>query len=238
MVVDLLDQPRMDGYLPLCDIPQRLRQEHPATMGGLTWPRDTQRHRRDIQDAMERVPRVLGEAIEEFEALFGRRVAGAVETEQTGDAETIVIASSTMAATLRRVIRARRARGERVGMIRIKQFRPFPRNELLQAIGGATRVGVLDRNHSPGSGGIFWSEVAATLRDRNVLLQDYIAGIGGGDVTPEMLDAVIDDLASRTTAVEPLWQDEISGATAASAVDISRQSDGRSGRRSTGTMTS
>ncbi|HUP62385.1 MAG TPA: pyruvate ferredoxin oxidoreductase [Thermoanaerobaculia bacterium] len=207
MVVDLLEQERVDAYLPLCDIPHRLRHAHPATIGNLTWPRETERHRHEIQQAMERVPRVLDEAIEEFETVFGRRVDGAIATEQTDGAETILIASSTMAATTRRVIRARRLRGERIGMIRIKQFRPFPRAELLRAIGGATRVGVLDRNHSPGSGGIFWSEVAATLRDEHVLLQDYIAGIGGGDVTPEIINHIIDDLTARTAAVEPLWQE-------------------------------
>ena len=207
MVVDLLDQERLDRYLPLSDVPHRLRHSHPATIGNLTWPRETERHRHDIQEAMERVPRVLTEAIEEFEAVFGRRVDGAIATEQTDDAETILIASSTMAATLRHVVRERRLRGERIGMIRIKQFRPFPRSELLQAIGDAKRVGVLDRNHSPGSGGIFWSEVAATVRNSDLLLQNYIVGIGGGDVTPEILDGIIDDLGSRTTAVDPLWQE-------------------------------
>lgn len=207
MVVDLLEQDRVDDYLPLCAVPQRLRHSRPATMGGLTWPRETERHRRDIQEAMERVPRVLDEAIEEFEAIFGRRPAGAIETEETEDAETILVASSTMAATTRRVVRERRARGERVGMIRVKQFRPFPREDVLRAIGGAKRVGVLDRNHSPGSGGIFWSEVATTVRDANVIVQNYVTGIGGGDVTPETVEAIVTDLTARDAAVDPIWQE-------------------------------
>ena len=207
MVVDLPEQEGVDRYLPLCDVPHRLSHSRPATIGGLTWPRDTERHRRDIQEAMERVPRVLGEALDEFEVVFGRRPDGALVAEKTDDAETIVIASSTMAATLRRVVRARRLRGERIGMIRIKQFRPFPRHELLDAVGGARRVAVLDRNHSPGSGGIFWSEVAATLRGRDLLLQDYIVGLGGGDVTPATLDSIIDDLNSRTAATDAVWQE-------------------------------
>ncbi len=56
-------------------------------------------------------------------------------------------------------------------------------------------MAVLDRNHSPGSGGIFWLEIAATLSERpDVLLQDYLVGLGGGDVTPENINAIIDDL--------------------------------------------
>lgn len=207
MVVDLPEQKDVDAFLPPCSVPHRLVHEHPATVGGLTWPRETERHRRDIEEAMQRVPVVLAEAIDEFARVFGRRPDGALVAEETADAETILIASNTMAITLRNVVRERRARGERVGMIRIKQFRPFPRAQLLGAIGSAKKIGVLDRNHSPGSGGIFWNEVATTLRERNVLVQDYIVGIGGGDVTPKILGDIADDLAARTASGDPLWKE-------------------------------
>jgi pyruvate/2-oxoacid:ferredoxin oxidoreductase alpha subunit len=207
MVVDLPEQEKVDAYLPPCSVPQRLRHDHPATFGGLTWPRETERHRRQIEEAMQRVPEVQAEAIEEFGRVFGRRPAGAIVAEETDDAEIVLIATNTMAATTRNVVSARRARGERVGMIRIKQFRPFPRAELLRAIGKATRVGVLDRNHSPGSGGIFWGEVAATLRGNDILLQDYIVGIGGGDVTPATIGEIADDLAARSASEAPLWKE-------------------------------
>jgi pyruvate/2-oxoacid:ferredoxin oxidoreductase alpha subunit len=206
MVVDLPEQSQVDAFLPPCSVPQRLRHDRPATSGGLTWPRETQSHRREIEEAMLRVPEVLAEAIDEFERVFGRRPAGAIVAEHTSDAETVLIATNTMAATLRGVVRERRSHGERVGMVRIKQFRPFPREELGRAIGNAKKVGVLDRNHSPGSGGIFGTEVAATLRG-DVIVQDYIVGIGGGDVTPADVSEIADDLAARTESTEPLWKE-------------------------------
>jgi len=208
MVVDLPDQQKVDAYLPPCSVPQRLRHDRPATFGGLTWPRETQHHRHEIEEAMQRVPAVLSEAIDEFERVFGRRPAGAIVADETSDAEMVLIATNTMAATLRGVVRQRRSRGERAGMIRIKQFRPFPRQELLRAVGNAKKVGVLDRNHSPGSGGIFWTEVAATLRERpDLVVQDYIVGIGGGDVTPALLSDIADDLGARAESTEPLWKE-------------------------------
>ena len=113
-----------------------------------------------------------------------------------------------MARTLRNVVIERRKQGEKIGMIRTKLFRPFPRKELLAAIGPAKKVAVLDRNHSPGSGGIFWQEIATTLRERpDVLLQDYLVGLGGGDVTPEVINTIIDDLNQRTEASDPDWRD-------------------------------
>ncbi len=208
MVVDLPQQEKVDAYLPQCVVPQRLRHDRPATFGGLTWPRDTETHRRQIEEAMQRVPEVLAQATDKFARVFGRLPDGAIAAEHTSDAESILIATNTMAATLRKVVRERRARGERIGMIRIKQFRPFPREELLRAIGTATRVGVLDRNHSPGSGGIFGTEVAAVLREkRGILLQDYIVGIGGGDVTPGVIAGIADDLSARTASEAPVWKE-------------------------------
>jgi pyruvate/2-oxoacid:ferredoxin oxidoreductase alpha subunit len=208
MVVDIPDQALVDRYLPFCTVPHQLRHEAPATVGGLTWPRETLHHRRQIQEAMDRVPAVLAEAINEFEEVFGRRPHSAIATEATEDAETILVATNTMAETLREVVRSRRARGERVGMIKLKQFRPFPREELIRATARAQRVGVLDRNHSPGSGGIFWNEVATSLRNRpDLIVQDYLVGLGGGDVTPAVIDGIFDDLAARAVAAEPLWKE-------------------------------
>jgi len=208
MVVDQPEQEQVDEFLPPCVIPHRLKHDHPTTFGGLTWPSETEHHRYEIQHSMENVFPVLEEARDEFEKIFGRRPVGAMETFETEDAETILIACNTMARTLRNVVAERRKNGEKIGMIRTKMFRPFPRKELLTAIGSAKRVAVLDRNHSPGSGGIFWLEIAATLKDcPDVLLQDYLVGLGGGDVTPENINTVIDDIIHRTAASDPEWKD-------------------------------
>lgn len=208
MVVDLPEQEKVDAFLPPLELPHRLRFDHPATIGGLTWPRETAHHRHQIQVAMERVPAVLKQALDEFETIFGRRPHGAMEPYRTADAEAVLIACNTMARTARRVVDARRERGERIGMVQAKLFRPFPRAAFGDAIGPATRVGVLDRNHSPGSGGIFWQEIVAALRDRpDVLIQDYIVGLCGGDVTPEVLDPIVDDLLARRVSEEPVWNE-------------------------------
>lgn len=208
MVVDLPPQEQVDRYLPLCRVPHRLSHDHPVTVGGLSWPRETQHHRHEIQDAMDRVEGVLREALDEFEQVFDRRPHGALSAEHTEDAETVVIACNTIARTLRGVIAERRKKGQRIGMIKSKLFRPFPRDELVSAVGRAKRVGVLDRNHSPGSGGIFWQEVAASLQGKSdVLVQDYLVGLGGGDVTPRVIDEIIDDLTTRTESAAPVWKE-------------------------------
>ena len=113
MVVDLPEQALVDRYLPTLRLPHQLDYAHPRTYGGMTWPRDTQKQREDIQAAMDLVPSVLAEAIDEFAEVFGRRPHGAFSAEWTDDADTVLVASSTMARTARRVVEARRAAGRR-----------------------------------------------------------------------------------------------------------------------------
>lgn len=208
MIVDLPEQAQVDKFLPPCDVPHRMRHEQPVTIGGLAWPRETEHMRHEIQQAMERVPEVLVEALDEFEAVFGRRPVGAISAEGIEDAETVVVASNTIVRTVRHALKERGTRREKIGLVNAKLFRPFPREEIRRALAGKRRVAVLDRNHSPGSGGIFWQEVAATMQGHDdVLLQDYIVGLGGGDVTPEVINHIINDLLERDAPAEPVWEE-------------------------------
>lgn len=208
MIVDLPEQELVDRYLPVCSVPHNLRHDHPATVGGLAWPRETEHMRHEIQQAMECVPDVLEEAIDDFARIFGRRPKGAVTAEHIDDADTVIIASNTIARTARNAVEERRERGEKIGLISSKMFRPFPRDAFRKALTGTRRAAVLDRNHSPGSGGIFWQEIAASVHDRpDLLLQDYVVGLGGGDVTKGVVHRIIDDLESREAAADPVWQE-------------------------------
>ncbi len=203
----LPEQSAVDSYLPVLDLPHRLRHEHPVTMGGLVWPHEATSHRLEIDDAMSRVPAVLEECRAAFAEIFGRRVDGALETFATEDAERILIASGSMATTCREEVRRRRAAGEKIGMIKIKLYRPFPETRLRQACSPAKKVAVLDRNYAAGVGGVFWQDTRAAFfghRD-DLLIQGYLTGIGGGDVTPALIDEIVDDLESREQAERPLW---------------------------------
>jgi pyruvate/2-oxoacid:ferredoxin oxidoreductase alpha subunit len=206
MVVDLPEQALVDRYLPELQLAHRLDAAHPRTYGGMTWPRDTLMQREEIQGAMELVPTVLAEAIEEFVDVFGRRPQAAVTALHTADADSVVVASSTLARMAQHVVETRRALGERVGLVKVKLFRPFPRDELLEALGSAGRVAVIDRDHSPGSGGIFWGEAACSLPPHSqLLLQGYIVGLGGVQVHMADLDNVLDDLSQRTSGAAPVF---------------------------------
>ena len=112
-----------------------------------------------------------------------------------------------MATTVREVVRLRREAGEKIGLVKLKMFRPFPGAMLREACQSATRLAVLDRNYAAGSGGIFWQDTRAAFqgyRD-DVLIQNYLTGLCGGDVTPAVIEDILTDLTSRTEAGEPVW---------------------------------
>ena len=205
--VDLPEQDQIDRFLPACQVPRRLDHDRPIMVGAMITPEDTAAHRLELEETMQRVPAVLEEAREEFRAVFGRLPDGALTGYRLEDAETVLVASNSIASTVRGVVDARRERGEKVGLLKVKLFRPFPRAEIVRMLRNARRVGVIDRNISPGSGGIFWLEMCGTLRHRpDVLLQGYLTGLGGGDVVPTIIEDIIDDLRQRTEPGEPAWK--------------------------------
>ena len=188
-------------FLPELQLPHQLT-EKPVTVGGLDFPHQTEVHLRQHAEAMARVPAVYREVQDEFEAVFGRRPADAVERYRCEDAETVLIAMSTMSSTVRTVVDEARARGEKVGAIRMHMVRPFPHAELTAALAGAKRIGFLDRDISLGLGGILWAE-GRSAAPKDSLVQNYIIGLGGGDVRPGHIGEVLGDLREREQAEEP-----------------------------------
>jgi pyruvate/2-oxoacid:ferredoxin oxidoreductase alpha subunit len=203
----LPEQADVDRFLPDLDLPHRMHYDEARTLGGLAWPHEGLSMRLEIDEAMKRVPDVYQECRENFTEVFGRDPGDMIQTFATDDAELILVASGTMATTVREVVRLRREAGEKIGLVKLKMFRPFPGAMLREACQSATRLAVLDRNYAAGSGGIFWQDTRAAFqgyRD-DVLIQNYLTGLCGGDVTPAVIEDILTDLTSRTEAGEPVW---------------------------------
>ncbi len=206
---DLATQEQVDRFLPNLDLPHRLDPAHPRTMGGMVWPDQTTSHRIEIQEAMERVPQVYEECRAAFIDVFGRDPGGTTAAFDTEDADSVLLASASVATTAREVVRRRRAAGERVGLVKMRMFRPFPEGALRDACAAAGRLGVLDRDYAAGAGGVWWQDARAAFQGHrdDLIVQDYLVGIGGGDVTPESVERVLEDLEGRAKAGAPVWND-------------------------------
>ena len=203
----LPEQEQVDSYLPDLDLPHRMRYDEARTIGGMSWPHEGLSQRLEIDEAMKRVPDVYQECRQSFTEAFGRDPGDVIQTIGTDDAEMVLVATGTMATTAREVVRKRRAAGEKIGLVKLKMFRPFPAAALRKACGSAKRVAVLDRNYAAGSGGVFWQDTRAAFQGHrnDVLIQNYLAGLCGEDVTPAVIDQILADLASRAAAGDPAW---------------------------------
>ena len=210
----LPEQTEVDSFLPDLDLPHRMHYDEARTLGGLAWPHEGLSMRLEIDEAMKRVPEVYQECRESFQEVFGRDPGDVIQMFATDDAELILIASGTMATTAREVVRLRREAGEKIGLVKLKMFRPFPAAALRDACQSATRLAVLDRNYAAGVGGVFGQDTRAAFQGHrdDVLIQNYLTGLCGGDVTPAVIDQVLADLGSRSEAGEPVWMGIEAGA--------------------------
>lgn len=204
---DLPDQDAVDRFLPDLDLPHRMHPDEARTLGGMTWPHEELSMRLEIDEAMNRVPEVYEECRQSFTKAFGRDPGDMIQTFGTEDAEIVLIASGTMATTAREVVRQRRDAGEKVGLLKVKMYRPYPETAIREACGSATKLAVLDRNYAAGAGGVFWQDTRAAFQGNrdDLLIQNYLTGLCGGDVTPAVIDDILGDITSRSEAGEPVW---------------------------------
>jgi pyruvate ferredoxin oxidoreductase alpha subunit len=161
--------------------------------------------KRSQRMAIERSRDVVKSVGAEWSAICGRPF-GAIETFGMDDAETAIVVLGSTAGNARHVARTLRARGQKVGVVKVRCFRPFPGGELAAALKGLKAVAVMDRSESFGAeGGPLFLEVRSALYDleERVPVVDYIYGLGGADVKTELIERVFSDLsdvASGTSA--------------------------------------
>lgn len=195
--VDIPSQEEVDAFLPPRVARHKLDTSNPQAFGALTTPAVYMEMRLRQQEAMEQARRAMVEIDAEWAKKFGRTY-GPIECYHADDADLLLVTSGTVTSTARHVVNELREDGQKVGLVKVKMFRPFPTEELRAALGKAKDVAVLDRNISPGHSGIFAEETRAALYDvpesRRPRVHGYIIGLGGRDVTP----ATIMDCINRT----------------------------------------
>lgn len=189
--VDVPEQDMVDRFLPPYKPKFQIDTKDPRAFCSLVLPNAYMEMRHNIAMAMESVLSHLPEIEEDFAEIFGRRYSP-VEPIDCDDAEIILVTSGTITSTSRQVIQDLRAKGEKVGLLKVKLFRPFPSEMFRRVLGPVKKVAVIDRNFSFGASGIFAQELRAALcrLSRRPPVFGYIAGIGGRDVTTDTLEEI------------------------------------------------
>jgi pyruvate/2-oxoacid:ferredoxin oxidoreductase alpha subunit len=160
--VRLPTQPLVDVFLPPYAPTHRLDTAKGASWGNVVTQEMFLRHRQALGEAMDRVPAATLDADREWSELTGRSY-GLVERYHCDRARIVVVAMGSMCGTAREAVDAMRAEGTSVGLLKVRLFRPLPVQALREALCGVADVLVLDRNYSPGHGGILHHELRAAL---------------------------------------------------------------------------
>jgi pyruvate ferredoxin oxidoreductase alpha subunit len=147
--------------------------------------------RRQNDEAMKRAVGVIEEAYADFRKVFGRGPENPwFEEYMTDDAEVILVGMGTISLPMKVGIRNMRAQGKKVGLVRLRWFRPFPAEKLVAVLSKAKAIGVVDRDYSFGSpfhAGVVATELRAALYNAETRppLLSFICGLGGREVTLE-----------------------------------------------------
>jgi len=204
--VDVPDQKEVDAYLPSYNPPYKLDVNEPHTFGGLTGPDWYYELRYNIEKSMGEAKTAIRETDEEFKDIFGRSY-GLVEPYKCDDAKLILVTSGTVTGTSRVVVDELRDKGKKIGLLKIRTFRPFPVENVREVLGNADKVAVIDRNISFGHSGIFFEEVKSALYNggKTPPIWGFIAGLGGRDVTPATIQEAISYTEKHDEPEDIIW---------------------------------
>ncbi len=185
--VELPSQEEADSFLPSLDLPFRIDTGNPLGYGSYSTPDGPfMELKKDMMESMKNSRQAIKKVTREFADTFGRDYSGLLEEYMMSDADYALIASGTLASTGKYVVKNLREKGLKVGLLRIRFFRPFPDRELIEAVSGLKGVGVLDRSVSFGTAGSMTNEVRAVLYGKaDIPVAGFIAGLGGRDVRIE-----------------------------------------------------
>jgi len=197
--VDVPSQEEVDEFLPPYK-PEHafLDPANPMSIGSFTDPDYYLEARYAMELAMERSKKAFKKVSEEFEAKFGRKY-DLVENYRCDDAEIILVAMGSICSTIKDVIDDLRAKGEKVGLLRIRVFRPFPVEEIREALKDASKVAVIDKNISFGIGGVLYSNIKAKT---DADAYGFIIGLGGRDIKPSSIIDVIEKTKNPQSDVQ------------------------------------
>lgn len=196
--VILLEQELTDEFLPTYDPEHVLDTRNPLSFGTFADPSAYTEFRYLQQKGMDVALGKIEKAAEDFKTIFGRYFGGLIEPYMAEDAEILLMAMGSVVGTIKDVIDKARSQGIKVGLIKVRTFRPFPVEVIRSAVSDAAIVVTLDKNISVGlNEGALFTEVKSCLynSDINVPVMGFMLGHGGRDIPMSTIQMIIDKAA-------------------------------------------
>jgi len=204
--IDVPQQETVDQYLPPFKPAHFLDTGRGESVGNVVSPEAFCQHRKDMGQAMQLAIAATAESDAEWERLVGRGY-GVVESYRCQEAELVIVTMGSMCGTVRDAVDTMRGKGRAVGLLKVRLFRPLPVDALRDALGGVPEVLVLDRNFSPGTGGVLHQELKSALFGMADApqLHGYLAGVGGVNVPPAKIEELVDQVSRIEPSITSRW---------------------------------
>ncbi|HEY49094.1 MAG TPA: pyruvate ferredoxin oxidoreductase [Dehalococcoidia bacterium] len=201
-IVDLPDQEKADAFLPFYEPIYKLDVENPSTMGAYADPEKYMETRYMIQETLKKSIPIVEEVARDFSNTFARPSYGLFENYHVDDSSTVVVALGSMAGTIKDAIDELRTEGEKVGLLRMICYRPFPKEALYEALRNAVNIVVIEKDISLGASGAVATDMRAIFqgRDASPRISGFVIGLGGRDVT-------IDDIKLAIKKAQQQFED-------------------------------
>lgn len=193
--VDIPEQERVDQFLPPLQMSPRLDPLTPMTGHVYTTELVTTEYRYKHAAAMQRAKAKLDEIDREFHQAFGRSYGGQIEEYQCEDADIVLLTMGGYTGTAKVVVDQKRAEGLKVGLVKVRMFRPFPTERVISVLSGKKAIGVIDRNVCfAWDCGALFAELRTALGDSDIRIPmvNFIDGLSGIDITVESIARAID----------------------------------------------
>jgi len=189
----LPDQKDVEAFLPPNKFPLPLTPKKPVSMGDFAPPVVYTEAKWAQEMALENSKPAILEIWKEFGKKFGRDY-NPIETYRCEDCDTLLMTMGSFSETAMTAVDQMREAGKKVGLFRIRLWRPFPYAELREAVKDAKTLIILDRSISVGMGGPVASEVKAALYDqeKRPKIVGFVGGLGGRDISPEDFEAIVE----------------------------------------------
>ncbi len=191
-------------FLPPFDPVYKVDPKAPLTYGALSDDDKITEFQYMVNQALEASKDKIKAVSQEFGEMFGNDYGGLIESYRTEDADMIIVAMGSMVGTIRVAVDQMRDEGQKVGLVKVRSYRPFPGEELEEALKNARTAVVLDRSFSASAGGMLGNEIKSFMhsRNRDLEIANYIIGLGGREVYPHTVKSVVEKAKDQVSRGE------------------------------------
>lgn len=190
-MVDIPEQSEVDTFLPPYNPQINMDLKNPYSIGTMVSPEFFTEVRYLAHLRQQAAKKIIKETSFEFKNIFRRSSGGLLRGYNLEDASTVIVTMGSVAGTLKDTVDGLNKQGQKIGVLSIISYRPFPEAEILEMLKNAKKVIVLEKAFALGKRGILADEIELCLKDANVPVLSLIAGLGGREITQKMLETYL-----------------------------------------------